>query len=200
MTEQPNNTNNLKSGPGADLNQTVQPNSRRSFLTKASVGIVIASMPAKSVWASGGGVAQSIVASGHGSDFADGDPIGVLSPGYWKNHYEQYHALVFSTVFGGPAFEKNGSPTQPAGLTFGQILTEKGDKFKGEGNVNFFMVAMYLNAINHGIVPELNYPILGLGKPFADGAAFASYLYQKALLDAGTLGNELSWIIDNYHA
>ena len=112
MTEQPNNTNNLKNGPGADSNQTIQPNSRRSFLTKASVGIVVASMPAKSVWASGGGVAQSIVASGHGSDFANGKPIGVLSPGYWKNHYEQYHALVFSTVFGGPAFTNELSDAQ----------------------------------------------------------------------------------------
>ena len=80
--------------------------SRRKFLTRATAGVVIASLPAKSVWAAGGNILNSIVASGHGSDFANGKRIQLLSQGFVKNKLPQYHNIRFSSVFGGAPFEK----------------------------------------------------------------------------------------------
>ncbi|MGB3726817.1 MAG: hypothetical protein WA981_13690, partial [Glaciecola sp.] len=54
------------------------------FLVKATAGAAIASIPAKSVWATG--LTNSIVASGHGSDFANGVQIVLLSPNSWKSN------------------------------------------------------------------------------------------------------------------
>lgn len=51
---------------------------RRTFLKRASAGVIVASIPAKSVWANG--ITNSIIASGHGSDFANGREIELLSP------------------------------------------------------------------------------------------------------------------------
>jgi hypothetical protein len=57
------------------------PSSRRQFLTRASVGAALATIPAKSVWATG--LTNSIVASGHGSDFAGGTPLMLKLPDQW---------------------------------------------------------------------------------------------------------------------
>jgi hypothetical protein len=57
------------------------PSSRRKFLTRASVGAVLATIPAKSVWATG--LTNSIVASGHGSDFAGGKDLALKLPHEW---------------------------------------------------------------------------------------------------------------------
>jgi hypothetical protein len=57
------------------------PSSRRKFLTRASVGAALATIPAKSVWATS--LTNSIVASGHGSDFAGGTPLILKLPDQW---------------------------------------------------------------------------------------------------------------------
>jgi hypothetical protein len=57
------------------------PSSRRKFLTRATIGAALATIPAKSVWATG--LTNSIVASGHGSDFAGGRTLVLRSPDYW---------------------------------------------------------------------------------------------------------------------
>lgn len=200
MQEQPENKSVESSVSSTPAQVTNSGKSRRQFLTKATAGIVIASLPARSVWATGGGVAQSIVASGHGSDFSGSDPIELLSPGYWMNHEKQYHSLCFHTVFGGRAFSKYGSPSLAQSITFGQILMSRNKtNYKGAGNCNFHMVGMYLNAINHGKF-GINYPVIGFGQPFATASLFAKYLYSKALLNPSRLGSELSNIIDDYHA
>ncbi|TXH98716.1 MAG: hypothetical protein E6Q75_00825 [Rheinheimera sp.] len=173
--------------------------SRRKFLTKASVGIVVASLPARSVWARDGGVAQSIVASGHGSDFADGKKIALLSPGYWKNHCQGvYHSYNFKTVFNGLAFAKTSGKYLDDSTTFGDILKSKGAEFKGPGNINFHLIAMYLNALNHGQF-GLYYPV-GQGKPFSSPGAFAQHIYDKAKsISPQKVGEELAAIIKTYH-
>lgn len=172
--------------------------SRRKFLTKASVGIVVASLPARSVWAGSSGIAQSIVASGHGSEFANSVKIALLSPGYWKNHYKDNHSLVFSRVFPGKAFDKSGIACLPDDTTFGTILTENGSTFKGCSSVNYHMVSMYLNALHTGKY-GLVYPVVGDNKPFRDMAAFAAYLYNKAKISPDLVGAELSQIIKKFH-
>ncbi|OZG73416.1 hypothetical protein BTA51_10330 [Hahella sp. CCB-MM4] len=82
--------------------------SRRQFLQRASAGAVLATIPTKSVWAGGGGITQSIVASGHGSDWADGITIQLRSPGYWKNHFPSNEKnLSFKSVFGCEPLSEN---------------------------------------------------------------------------------------------
>ena len=93
--------NNLKDQDAAKLN-------RRKFLTRAGVGLVVASLPAKSVWASSNGLAQSIVASGQGSEFTNSKPIKLKSSGFWgntgggsaKNNVPEL-SLLFRNVFKG---------------------------------------------------------------------------------------------------
>ena len=95
----------------------VKRSSRRTFLTRASAGVLMASLPAKSVWASGGNVAGSIIASGNSSDWAGGNPIHLRSHGYWKTHINKngYDPLeirkkTFKNVFGSqPTDDVNSS-------------------------------------------------------------------------------------------
>lgn len=170
--------------------------SRRKFLTKASVGIVVASLPARSVWASSGGVAQSIVASGHGSDFAEGKCIQLLSHGGWKNKCGQNPFLEtkFQTVFGTykKPFVKSGKSGK-SNPTLREVLTSE----KIYDSRSFQIICMYLNAKfngQYGIV----YPIIGINKPFATLQDFANYLYTNAKNDLN-FGDKLDVIIQQYH-
>lgn len=200
MQEQSDNQIVQTTQSSVSEHENTSSSSRRRFLTKASVGIVVASMPARSVWASGGGVAQSIVASGHGSDFAEGVKIAVLSAGYWKTHCTTNHSKNFKTVFGGNAFNKTTAlPSLSSSLTFGQILLASGKSgLKGPGNCNFHMVAMYLNALHDGEY-GLKYPLIGTDQPFKSNSSFAAYLYAKAMQNPSALGTELKGIITTYH-
>lgn len=77
---------------------------RRQFLARTSAAAVVGSIPAKSVWANG--ILNSIVASGHGSDFTYNREIRLLKP-CSINELLQSDSLglkefdsVFSTIFG----------------------------------------------------------------------------------------------------
>lgn len=63
---------------GIESSVSKNKNKRRTFLKRASATAVVGAIPAKSVWATG--VTNSIVASGHGSDFANGRDMKLLSP------------------------------------------------------------------------------------------------------------------------
>jgi len=197
MIEQPNNTNdqNNESTPAAA-------NSRRSFLTKASVGIVIASMPAKSVWASDGGVAQSIVASGHGSDFAKGKCIQLLSHGFWKNQDSRVIPelnLRFTAVFGPLTSEFVKSPDTVTNPILKRVMSRE-NLYDSRA---FQIVAMYLNAIYSGRTLDgknITYPIIGTGgQTFRTADLFAKHLYTQAIQNSD-YGTKLGIIIDTYHS
>lgn len=81
--------------------------SRRKFVKRAAAGTALLSLPAKSVWANG--TVNSIVASGHGSDWASGERITLRSHGYWKNHMPHEDKLKFSSVFGFEALNDFGN-------------------------------------------------------------------------------------------
>ncbi|OUS27742.1 hypothetical protein A9Q98_09055 [Thalassotalea sp. 42_200_T64] len=87
-----------------DTDKIVKP-TRRKFLTRTAAGIVVASIPAKSVFANN--VVNSIIASGHASDFAGGDPIELLGPCAWleqDNYWTDISDMSFNSIFGeGPA-------------------------------------------------------------------------------------------------
>lgn len=178
--------------------------SRRKFLTRATAGVVIASLPAKSVWAAGGNILNSIVASGHGSDFAGGKRVQLLSQGLVKTQLTQYHNVRFSSVFGGAPFQKGtiGITVPDSTLyTFKYILDNAGKKVAGTDNVNLHMIALYVAADitrqspvnNYGIY----YPVVKTGG-FATSIDFAKHLYNA--VKAGSIsGKKLNEIITCYH-
>lgn len=175
--------------------------SRRKFLTKASVGIVVASLPARSVWARDGGVAQSIVASGHGSDFADGKCIQLLSRGKWgKVNKASFPFLKekFQDVFSSPGTTAVAVPKN-AGTNLNPTLAEVVATPSIYQEQSVQIVAMVLNAYYSGqnVKGEMvYYPILESKNITI--YEFAQHLYSKSTTPgyAAALGT----MIDDYHS
>jgi len=85
--------------------------SRRKFITRASAGLVVAALPARSVWA--GARSGSIVASGNSSLWNEGSEIQLLSHGFWKNNgnwKSTFGNNTFEDVFGTKPFDDAGNP------------------------------------------------------------------------------------------
>jgi len=182
--------------------QSAATDTRRKFLTRASAGAVLLSIPGRSAWA---GIAGSIVASGHGSDWNQGQCTQLLSHGYWKTHTENWPVLLTTTFF--DAF--GGEPIEPAdnasGKTLLQVLDKSGNK-PGEGlggpsNVNTHMAAMYLTAAHFDANPNAN--SLGIFYPAVQQhgslAAYGRYLYSQASAAPSSVGVLLNNTIANYH-
>ena len=175
---------------------------RRTFLKRATAGAVIASIPGRSAWA---GIAGSIVASGHGSDWNGGECTQLLSGGFWKNatddDWEVPTTTTFFDAFGGePILPIDTTPSK----TLLEVLQNSGNSSTGLGgpsNVNFHMVAMYLTAAYFAQNPAPN--LLGVFYPAVEQhgslAAYASYLYAEALADPSGVGVLLGEIIIDYH-
>lgn len=174
--------------------------SRRNFLKRTSAGVFLASIPGKSVWASSNGLLVSVLGSANGSGSAIvQDPIQLGSPGYWKNHYSNYKSYKFSQIFGGKPI-KRSYRTYRSDYTLQHILDNPGSGRNGcggESNVNYHMVAMYLNAAHSGEMSGIYYPIIGQGD-FNSLHDFADYLYNSAYASPGSFGQELSALIDEY--
>ncbi|MEM7419139.1 MAG: hypothetical protein AAF364_05345 [Pseudomonadota bacterium] len=170
-------------------NDEAKRSSRRKFLKRTSAGAILASLPAASVWGQDSLIAGSIAASGHGSDYAGGSSIALLSPGYWKNHVSEwgpilstatYYSLTGSKPFGYGASrtrmkDTDGnvlSETQMQNLTLLEILQNPGGgngngningKYAGPGNINCYIAEMILNAANHGRTVSgqlINFPVI----------------------------------------
>lgn len=182
---------------------TVSDNSkiRRKFLKRASAGTLIAAIPGRTAWA---GLLNSIVASGHGSDFTDGECIQLLSPGYWRNHTGDWGPIAVSTTFNA-AFGGLPILTTADGVDINTTLLTildnpgKGKGYAGPNNVNFFLACFYLCAANDGLF-GINFPVIGSGKPFASLNAYADYLYAEAANNPAEVGILLSDMIVFYHS
>ena len=184
---------------------------RRKFLTRAGAGLVIASLPAKSVWAGSNGLAGSIIASGHGSDFAGGKPLVLKSSGFFGNSGGGSKASsgfgitsnYFCNIFPG-----NPLPTiAPEDLqkenkfletlTMRDILQTDNLKFHGDGKVNRFMAATYMNAIFHGQF-GIYFPVIGSSPTFQTPQDLAEYLYLNGLNNGELFGLELQELFAAY--
>ena len=170
-------------------NEKARISSRRKFLKRTSAGAILASLPAASVWGQDSLIAGSIAASGTGSDYAGGSSIALLSPGYWKNHTQEwgvvsitasYYSYTNSKPFGygisGSLMKDSDgnvlSDTDMQNLTLLKILQNPGGgngegnikgKFAGPGNINCYIAEMILNAANHGKTLDgqlINFPVL----------------------------------------
>lgn len=199
---------------------------RRRFIVTAAATAAVISMPAKATWSNG--ISSSIIASGHGSDWAGGNPIRLQGISYWQHNVGQFGDLKFNQVFGDKAFEgeaenpypnvKNGRFEMIDGsVTFLQIMTleDKKHKFKpeyaGPNGYNRLLVAMVLNALTslqqgHSPYGAIFYPVIngdGRGKPFVDAYDFAHHLYDTTSRQPGGSASELIRFISNpaaYHA
>ena len=203
-------------GTESSVTKNTKSDVRRTFLKRATAGAVIVSIPAKSVWANG--ITASIVASGHGSDWNGGNDIALLSHGLWKqrlhptktngNHgTHRIENVSFSSVFGGNPIEDgagvafDSDNTLFYGLNGADPSGKNDNDWKGPGTVNCQMIAMYLNAKYHGTL-GLDYPVVNAvtGRPFSSLDDYAVKLYELATIDPGTVGSQLSSLIDLYHA
>jgi hypothetical protein len=83
----------------SNLPQDEKSNSRRRFISRASAGAVLATLPSKSVWATMS--SNSIAASGHGSDFAGGAHLQLKKPHDWLKTGVGQLAYKYYSVCGG---------------------------------------------------------------------------------------------------
>ncbi len=186
------------SNESKSIGSASQTDSRRKFMAKASAGALISTIPAKSVWATG--LTNSIIASGHGSDFTGNTAARLRGPWYWRNNPSEIPTFIggspFASIslFGGAAW-KGDSEFYDSNLTVLDILTtpltdDNGNvvlngsgnpryKYYGRGGINARMISIVLNAEKHG-TGGIHYPILGPGKPFPNYTALASHLYNNS--------------------
>jgi hypothetical protein len=127
---------------------------RRKFLKRVTAGVVIASIPGRSAWT---GIAGSIVASGHGSDFNQGAQTVLLDA-----------CTVAGTI-------SNKSPINGQGNPDAKTILEGSDP--DVNDVNAAILTMLFNAINHGN-NGINYPVLSQHNDSSSN--FADYLYAQA--------------------
>lgn len=162
--------------------QLNQQRSRRKFIQKAGAGIVLSSFPVRSVWANGGGLTGSIVASGAGSKYGQESAIA-LKPAYFfvNNALSLIDNGIFTTSY---KYFFGQAPTLVSGQydnsdpdpTIFEVLVRK-DVTLGTGELvaadvktgvdpktfskdDKFMVVMLLNAYYHGHY-GIEYPIIG---------------------------------------
>jgi hypothetical protein len=178
---------------------------RRKFLRRASTAAVIASIPAKSVWATG--MTNSMVASGHGSDMAGGNSIHLVKPHKWVK-YANNHQLdsgfldqKFSMLFGGAPIKNGSHELFDDWLTVRQVLTTKKQdgkfKYAGPNNLNRLMISTVLSAKYSGHFQAF-YPVVGYKKPFPDVTTFARKVYgMTPSSNAGSLANQLRTLHEN---
>ena len=148
-------------------------NSRRKFLQKSSAGVVIASLPAKSVWANG--IAGSIVASGHSSDWASRNSIVLRDGVYIRSTYPSFETVKFSDYFpNGPIGGTVPNETDPTML---QVYEAAGSYV---GIENKWMILLLANALaDEANDSVIKYPVIAeYGGSVSD---YANALYNAAL-------------------
>lgn len=136
---------------------------RRKFLTKTGAGLLIASIPAKSVW---GACSVSGAMSGNMSQNTNRQTcdmpylVGGRSPGGWKNFEKGKQEAKVKAFFTNAskhtakmyarevALVKASILPLPADLVFGGVSVQRGLESNGSGNNNIFyhLSAVYLNA------------------------------------------------------
>ena len=117
---------------------------RRTFLKRVTAGVVIASIPGRSAWA---GIAGSIVASGHGSDFNQGAQTVLLDA-----------CAVAARISGKfKDFFPTENPINGTGNPDAKAILEGSDP--DSDDVNAAILIMLFNANFHGNY-GINYPVL----------------------------------------
>ncbi|MCC5825852.1 hypothetical protein [Alkalimonas sp.] len=180
--------------------------SRRKFLMRTGVGLVVASLPARSVWAGSGGIAQSIVASGHGSDFANGQCLHLKSSGFFGNNGNGSQAnsfaetaARFTDIFPGHPLDLPPNPSKPIDeILMADVLQVNGE-FIGSTKINRFMAAVYMNAVYHGQF-GIYFPVIGSSPSLQTASDMANYLWNLASHNnTAVLSKEFEDLVNNRH-
>jgi hypothetical protein len=205
--------NNLKKTRSSETD------SRRKFLQKTSAGVLIASIPAKSVWANGGGggILNSIAASTHASGWTGGC-LSLKSHGYWGNTHGEGRskAVTFQTAFGASAlprfkngkarWENNGKlafkESNSWVIAVPEIYKHTLTLYDVISNsqymhvASFQIAAMYLNGKHHQ-EDAINFPVWNSSthRPFASLQYYADWLYSN--INTGGFGEQLGNLIDS---
>jgi hypothetical protein len=196
----------LDNSKGIEASISKNTEQRRKFLKRTTAVAVIATSPGRSAWA---GIAGSIVASGHGSDFNQVSCTKLL--GAVEFNTDTYKSTRFSTIFGGNPFNRGGGVRTRNGvdgngdLTIGDIFEAHFDSrasdnpkqlghYRGVNRVNVGLIVIYLNAINDNGT-TINYPVIS---QHGTALNFANYLYSAAEDNAGEVGTLLNNTIDTY--
>ncbi|WP_371192513.1 hypothetical protein [Glaciecola sp. SC05] len=192
-----------------EMAPVVNTQGRRSFLQKATAGALIATIPAKSVWATG--LTNSIVASGHGSDFAGGMQMHLKDFHFWTTNISHVPDAKYTDIFGGRIIKNASKQTFDSqanrNKTLVEVLTELNVnnklKFRGPQNINLELIAVYLNAKFSGM-HGINFPVVGMtGKPYTSAEALAQGMYGTAMNMGGSptlLAGELAMLNTNNFA
>ena len=148
-------------------------NSRRKFLQKSSAGVVIASLPAKSVWANG--IAGSIVASGHSSDWATRNNVALRC----------FSNSEITSIFGSALYNDYFVGKSPLGIgvTFNAATSTMVNIFtqvEGTSSADEWMIMLLANAIVDGDVAYgVICPVVG-PNGYSDILAYSEALYSTA--------------------
>jgi hypothetical protein len=106
-------------------NVTSQGDARRKFIRGVGTGIVLASLPARSVWATGGNNA-SVMGSMSTSSAMNTESLCLRSHGYFKNHYNSFSKSYdrYEDCFGGKPLHNDASKIK--------LITEESSNWRGE--------------------------------------------------------------------
>lgn len=197
------------------INETTQ--SRRRFVKRTAVGAALVSLPVKSVWANG--ITNSIVASGHGSDWANGGTLRLQGPDYWEREISNYPDAqeTFFGIFNERAFKaemtedvqrKGNGSIKKVGQNRSLadiLLLKKGNQsphtapeFAGPNDYNRLLISMYLNA-KYGKTSEYSevyYPVAN-GRPFRNEIDYAERLVKLTYDYPASSALELAEVIAN---
>ena len=185
------------------MEETKTTTARRKFLVKASAGALISTIPAKSVWATG--LTNSITASGHGSDMGGSKSVYLRPVRFWRNDPNRmghYKDVDFAVIFGANAFRDNHGARHSESLTLEEVLTTKRDdgtyRYRGEGDVNWNMIAIVMNAFKHGR-HSIHYPLVGNNRPFGTVEELGKHLNTKfnSVGVASVYGSQLHNVINH---
>jgi len=183
---------------------------RRKFLVKTSTGIaagtIMATLPTKSVWATG--IGNSMAASGHGSDTFGGITLHLQGASYLaSNTHVSVNTQTFKSIFGINAYKLDGGAitTYPDDTTLIQILTGMVDnvtpdlELYGPNDINLNMVIVYLNALLDSTDGNITYPIIQMTNsfPFNSISNFADYLGNEAAARRLTTASQLAALVAN---
>jgi hypothetical protein len=170
-----------------------QPGSRRKFFKKAAIGVTIASIPTRSVWATNNGGIISGHISGNMSGASDVcDRLAIWSHGKFKTPtnngriFTDFHSYTWLSVFGSsrPPYSGVANTTTLAAIINGNTTDSQ-------------LATMYINAKLHH--PSATYgvywPVVANGS-FASEEAYAQYLYD---LGSG-VGGSIGTLITEHHA
>ena len=196
----------------AKKQETTKSNSvkeRRTFVKKAMAGSVLVSLPLKGVWAGNHGnvgVNTSAAASGNGSGGSSVQSWNLEGYDYWKYRLPSHcNYSDFKDVFGVKAYKGYSYDYYPQSNQYGswytfnesiyKVMKPERNKYVGPTNYNRLLIALYLNASEHG-KNGIYFPIVD-GVNYSSATEFARELVSWSYSNPGHWAPKFASFIDD---